>query len=84
MKIEELVKELKDFNPKADISLKDSEDICISYICEDGATPQTTKQVFIEPCDYCQRCQFYDDDYCRVYNKECSEVMECYQFIEDD
>lgn len=80
MKVNELQKELKGFNPNANISLTDSEDICLSYISEDGADPMTTKQVFIEPCDFCQKCQFYDDGYCRVYAKNCEDVIECFQF----
>lgn len=84
MKVLDLMKELSYFNPQANISLTTSEDICLSYISEDNATPQTTKQVFIEPADFCQKCQFYEDSYCRVYDKPCDEVEECFQYIEDD
>lgn len=80
MKVNELIERLTMFNPFVDVSLTDSEDISISYICEDGATPQTTKQVFIEGCDFCQNCQFYDDDFCIVYDKNCEDVEECYQY----
>lgn len=75
----ELAEELKGYNQNADISLVDSEDICLSYISEDGADPMTTKQVFIEPCDHCQKCYFYDDEYCKVYEKNCEDVVKCFQ-----
>ena len=52
MKISELIDELKKFNPDAEISRDDSETIWLSYICNDGATPETTKMVFIEMADY--------------------------------
>jgi len=84
MKVNELLDQLSKFNPNANISFVDSEDIYISYISEDGATPQTTKQVFLENCDYCQTCQFYDDAFCRVYDKNCEDVEECYQYIRDE
>ena len=52
MKVKELIKELKKFNPKADVTLTTSEDIILSYIDWGGAdNEKTTKQVFIEPCD---------------------------------
>ena len=52
MKVKELIKELKEFNPNANISLTTSEDIILSYIDWGGAdNEKTTKQVFIEPCD---------------------------------
>ena len=84
MILADLLKQLGTFNPKANVSLVDSEDIYISYISEDGATPQTTKQVFLESCDYCQTCEFYDDAFCRVYDKNCEDVEECYQYIRDE
>ena len=35
--------------------------------------------------EYCRKCQFYDDgDYCRVYDKACEKVEECYQYIEEE
>ncbi len=51
MKVKELIKQLKEFNQEADISLTTSEDILISYISENNATPLTTLQLFIEGCD---------------------------------
>ena len=55
MKVEELIKELQQFNPKAEVSLKTSETIYISYICKDlennELNPKTTMQLFIEGCD---------------------------------
>ena len=52
MLVEELIEELKTFNPKAEISRDDSETILLSYICEGGADKTNTKYVFIEQCDY--------------------------------
>lgn len=80
MKVKDLIEQLHSFNPLADVSLTDSETIYISYISEGGATPQTTKAVFIEGCDFCQKCQFYDDEFCLVYDKNCEDVEECYQY----
>lgn len=48
MKIKELIKELKEFNQEADITLTTSETITLSCICSDGGTKKDTKQVFIE------------------------------------
>ena len=52
MKNSKLIEILQRYNPDADVSLTTSEDICISYICEGGDTEKTTKQIFIEGCDY--------------------------------
>ena len=52
MKISEFIEQLKKFNPDAEISRDDSETIVLSYICDDGATHETTKMVFIEMADY--------------------------------
>ena len=82
MNVKELVEQLSKYNPLASVSLCDSEDILISYISENNATPKTTMQVFIEGCDYCQKCQFYDDGHCRAYAMPCESVEECYQFGE--
>ena len=76
------MEQLSKFNPLADVSLIVSETIYISYISENDATPSTTLQVFLEGCDYCRSCQFYDDEYCRVYDKYCEDVEECYQYGE--
>lgn len=51
MKVKDLIEQLKMFNPNADVSLTTSEDILISYISENNATPLTTLQLFIEGCD---------------------------------
>ena len=82
MKVSKLIKELSKFNPDADVSLTTSEDICLSYINENGATPKTTKQLFIEPTDTCRNCNFYDEGYCNAYNKKCESVEECYRYDE--
>lgn len=51
MKNRDLIRKLLWFNWDADVSLTTSEDICISFICEDGDDERTTKQIFIEGCD---------------------------------
>lgn len=51
MKVKDLIEQLERFNPNANVSLTTSEDIFISYISENNATPLTTLQLFIEGCD---------------------------------
>ena len=80
MKVSDLIKKLSKFNPDADVSLTTSEDICISYINEEGATPEITKQLFIEPVDYCYTCEYYNDGWCDAYGDEPSNVEECYNY----
>lgn len=83
MKVKDLINQLNGFNPNANVSLKDSEDIVLSYICQDGHTPSTTLQVFIEPSDFCQSCTWFDDGFCSMYDTECDMVDECFQYCED-
>ncbi|MBQ6350360.1 MAG: hypothetical protein IJI42_05465 [Methanobrevibacter sp.] len=63
MKVKELMKRLKKFNPDADVCLQVtgiicSEDIVLGYIAgeQEGTrfseTPMTTKQVFIQGADF--------------------------------
>ena len=52
MLVEELIEELKTFNPKAEITRDDLETILLSYISEGGADKTNTKLVFVEKCDY--------------------------------
>lgn len=84
MLVKELIEQLKKFNPNANISLRDSESIYISYICANGENPNNTLQVFLEGCDFCDSCQFFDDGFCRVYDKNCDDVIECFQYIEEE
>lgn len=42
MKVKDLIEQLERFNPNANVSLTTSEDILISYISENNATPLTT------------------------------------------
>lgn len=92
MKVEDLIKSLQKYNPKADIGISidgyyESE-LYLSYICKDTdgkeQTPQTTKQVWIEGIDFCKDCEFLASDYCLAYNCEVNDVNECYQFKEID
>ena len=80
LKVKELIKQLKTFNQEADVSLTTSEDIVISYINENNATPQTTKQLFIEPSDDCKTCNYYGGRYCYAYRTYCDKVTECYRY----
>ena len=52
MIVSELIEELKQYNPDAEISRDDSETILLSYIAEGGADASTTEMIFIEKCDY--------------------------------
>ena len=83
MKVDKLISELKTFNPSADVTLTTSEDIVLSYVCEDGANKTNTPQVFIEGCDTCQKCFHYDDEYCHFYKQNCEDVTECFQYLEE-
>lgn len=86
MKIIKLINELSQFNPNADVSLIDSDDICLSWIADDGegSGKKETMKVFIEGTDYCPRCAHEDDGYCYFYQKDCSDVKKCCQFEEYD
>ena len=84
MLVKDLVSELRDYNPEADVSLIDAEDICLSYISTDGGTKQTTKQVFIEGADLCQTCYYCDDDYCLAYEESYDKITECYMYEREE
>ena len=92
MLIKNLISELKLFNPNADITLTDSEDITTSYIFKDANgnefSKQTTMQVFIEGTDECPSCihnylhEKYQIRWCEYYNCACKDVEECNQWGE--
>ena len=93
MKIRDFIELLKEYNPDADITLTNSEDICLSYICEDienggKLTKEDTFLVFIEPKDVCPLCssEYMNGDimWCSFYDCACRDVEECYQFEEFD
>lgn len=93
MKNKELIKLLKNYNQEADVTLTTSEDITISYICKDPRTdekltPQTTRQMFIEPTDACPSCtsEYMQGDirWCSFYDCPCKDVTECNQYEELD
>ena len=52
MKVNELIEELKTYNPDAEISRDDSETIRLSYISNNGEGKSDTDMVFIEMADY--------------------------------
>lgn len=84
MKIDKLIDKLKNYNQKATITLTTSEDIMLSYVCEDNDGNELSKKntplVFIEGCDTNQRCCHYDDEYCNIYKRNCENVSSCSQF----
>ena len=90
MQCSKLIEELKKYNQEADVTLTTSEDICLSFICEDNngnrLTPKTTKLVFIEPKDLCPMCtsEYMNGDimWCSFYDCACRDVEECYQYEE--
>lgn len=86
MKCSELIKELQEFNPDANVTTPYSEDICLSYIAEGGADKRTTKIIFIEWADECPSCvhEYMNEDirWCSYYDKACTDVEECYQYEE--
>lgn len=85
MKNNKLIEKLKEYNPNADVTLTTSEDICIGYIVGDeGYDKSNTPIIFIEGCDECARCFFEEETFCTFYGVECSDVEQCYQFIEED
>ena len=87
LKIKELIHELKQYNPDADISTPISEDIGISYICKSNDEIEygkmDTPQVFIEPTDTCPVCnhqymnEYEDMRWCDYYDKACKDVDNC-------
>lgn len=91
MKVKELIKELKKFNPKADVTLTTSEDITTSYISIDPKTKEkltkkTTLQVFIEPSELCPTCtsEYMEGDvrWCSFYDCACKDVDDCNEYEE--
>ena len=45
---------------------------------------RTTPIVFIEPCDFCHKCFWNDETYCNYYDNDCSDVDDCYQYLEEN
>lgn len=93
MKVKELIENLKECNPNADVGIKTIDDLYIdqlyiSYICEDKNGKEVkineTKQIWIECVDFCAKCQFNDKDFCLAYDKNCGDIDECFQFIEEE
>ena len=91
VKVKDLMNNLKNLNPNANIGIKTIDDeyidhLYVSFISEtvDGQTydEKNTKQVWIEAVDLCVNCQFFNNGYCIAYDKDVSDVKECYQFME--
>ena len=81
MKMDKLITLLKQYNPSAEVTTPTSEDICISYIDQDGKfTEKTTPQVFIEPSDICPLCIWHDEDYCNYHTDNCDFIIGCEAF----
>lgn len=89
MKVSDLIIELGEYNQDADVSLIDSEDICISYISENGETQKDTKHLFIEGCDdvecgTCKHSEYIDGTlFCNLLCEDveiqniCSDYVDC-------
>lgn len=90
MKISDFIKELREFNQDADITLTTSETITLSYICKDPYGKELSKQdtpiVFIEPADCRVECtrEYMNGNirWCSFYDKACKEVEECNEYEE--
>lgn len=90
MKNRDLIRKLLDYNLDADVSLVDSEDIAISYVCKDenqiDIPPRNTPQLFIEGVDLCPTCvhEYIDasERMCSFYGRPCRMVGECFQYEE--
>ena len=55
MNVQELIDELKSYNPQAEVTTPYSETICLGYIDDEGRyDKKTTKLVFIEWSDYAE------------------------------
>ena len=92
MKVKDLIESLNNFNPNADIGVKNIDDeyvghLYVSYICKDEndneINERETKQVWIEAIDLCCNCQFFENNYCNAYDCDADDVDECYQFVEN-
>lgn len=81
----DLINKLKEYNPDADVTLVDSEDITISYH-DDGYTVSDTPQLFIVGVDFISVCvnEYIDNDerMCRFYGRPCRLVAKCSQYEE--
>ena len=90
MKMKNLIEYCKTFNPDADVTLVDSEDITLSYIEKDVDgnvfKKETTPIVFIEGVDLCPTCvhEYIEDSerMCSFYGRPCRMVGECFQYEE--
>ena len=91
MRIKDFMKLLENYNPDADITLINSEDITVSHICRDyktgkRLTPKTTLQCFIEGIDKRPNCvhEYEENDarMCNAYHKPCYDVNDCNCFEE--
>lgn len=80
----DLIEKLKEYNPDADVSLVDSEDITISYH-DDGYTALDTPQLFIEGIDLVSCINQYiykGENMCSFYDRPCKLVSECSKYKE--
>ena len=93
MKNRDLIKKLLGFNLDADISLIDSEDIMLSWICEDETlntweSKNNTMKIFIEGTDIQPHCQheymLNNTLHCKIYGEQCSEVKECFEYLDNN
>ena len=91
MKNEDLINQLKEYNPNAEVTTPYSEDIVLAYIdCDGQCDKSNTPLIFIEWADSCPTCvheYMHEEEgvrWCSFYDKACKDVEECYQFEEFD
>ena len=92
MKNRDLIEKLKKYNLDADVTLPTSEDIFLSYICEDNKgnilTEKDTMLIFIEGTDEYMECaneyinETYDSLWCALHDYECVNKWDCEDFEE--
>ena len=90
MKMKNLIEYCKTFNPDADVTLVDSEDITLSYIEKDVDgnvfKKETTPIVFIEGIDFYQECEseYISEDIkkCSFRDSECIGPQNCDNYNE--
>lgn len=88
--VKELINDLKEFNPNAEITLVDSESIELSYVCRDKMENKldklSTNIVFIEGRDLCPTCvhEYIEasERMCSYYGKPCRMVTNCEEYEE--
>lgn len=77
MKVKDLINSLKEYNPNANVVLTTSEEIFLSFIGDENTSKKNAEVVFIEGCDFCASCYYYDIEYCKFYEDYCYSINDC-------